>query len=62
MRNDPDVRRQMFEMIEHWQQSGLSKKHTASSNPLSTIRFIIGINVTVQSMVKLIIIVEGLQN
>ncbi len=26
MRNDLELRRQMFEMIEHWQQSGLTKK------------------------------------
>jgi hypothetical protein len=26
MRNNPEVRRQMFEMIEQWQQSGLSQK------------------------------------
>ena len=26
MRNNPEVRRQMFDMIEQWQQSGLSKK------------------------------------
>ncbi len=26
MRNNSDVRRQMFEMIEQWQQSGLSQK------------------------------------
>jgi hypothetical protein len=25
MRNNPEVRRQMFEMIEQWQQSGLSQ-------------------------------------
>ncbi len=26
MRNNPEVLRQMFEMIEQWQQSGLTKK------------------------------------
>ena len=26
MRNDLELRRQMFEVIEHWQQSGLTKK------------------------------------
>lgn len=26
MRNDSELRLQMFEMIEHWQQSGLTKK------------------------------------
>jgi hypothetical protein len=26
MRNNPEVRRQMFEMIEQWQQSGLSQR------------------------------------
>ncbi len=26
MRNNPEVARQMFEMIEQWQQSGLSQK------------------------------------
>ena len=26
MRNDSELRRQMFEMIEDWQQSGLTKK------------------------------------
>ncbi len=26
MRNNPEVHRQMFAMIEQWQQSGLSKK------------------------------------
>ena len=26
MRNNPEVRRQMFDMIEQWQQSGLTKK------------------------------------
>ena len=26
MRNNPEVRQQMFDMIEQWQQSGLSKK------------------------------------
>ena len=26
MRNNPEVHRQMFDMIEQWQQSGLTKK------------------------------------
>jgi transposase-like protein len=26
MRNNPELRRQMFEMIEDWQESGLTKK------------------------------------
>ena len=26
MRNNPEVRQQMFDMIKQWQQSGLSKK------------------------------------
>ena len=26
MRNNPEVRKQMFDMIEQWQQSGLTKK------------------------------------
>ena len=40
MRNNPEQKQQMFEMIEQWQQSGVRKKHTASSNPLSTTAFI----------------------
>ena len=34
MRNDPEVRRQMFEMVEQWKQSGLSQKSFCENQPI----------------------------
>ena len=34
MRNDPEVRRQMFETIDRWKQSGLSQKSFCENESL----------------------------
>ena len=44
MRNNSEARRQMFEMIDQWKQSGLSQKSFCEKKPSNFIRYIIGIN------------------
>jgi len=39
MRNNTEVRRQMFEMIEQWKQSGLSQKVFCEQQPIDFHKF-----------------------
>ncbi len=49
MRNQPEVREQMFNLIEQWQQSSLTQNAFCNSNLSSIMYFIIGINAIVNS-------------